>query len=103
MNLSHEERMILLDGLDLSIEVKEYEIQNIKEKTEDDYKTAFMLQQFRSVPITLESLKEEEIRKVRGKINKIQKMRDKINSGQNHILIIPKEIKLALTIANETN
>lgn len=100
MNLSEDNRRRLREGLDWSIAIKENEMVAIAEKTEEDYKLTFNMNQFRKVPLTLEQMKEQDVRKIQDEIDEIRKLRETLNSNQNHILIVSSDIKLALTTTN---
>ena len=100
MNLSEDNRRHLREGLDWSIAIKENEILSIREKSEEDYKLTFNMNQFRKVPLTLEQMKEQDVQKVKDEIDEIRKLRELLNSNRNHVLIVSSDIKLALTTTN---
>lgn len=73
LNLGLDEIMLLLNGLDVSIELREYELLEIDERTEDDYRTRINFKQSRNLEWDLEdfkrydrSRKREEIGRFRG-------------------------------------
>lgn len=98
MEFTLDERMAICNGLKRLVEVKEYEIAGIGEKTPDDYALQKRLSdKFSSVPFNIEVQKERDIQKVRAEIQKLQDLSNKINSGENRILAVPRFIQLNLT------
>ena len=76
MELSREKRIILGQGLDYCIMVKESEIESIKSRTEDysSYKTYFRFMETNIFPEkTLETLIQEDVDKVKDEIEEIRK------------------------------
>lgn len=96
MNLGLDDRMRLIEGLDLSIELKEYEILGIEARTEEDYRAAFRLEKFFPNGLNVEDLKKRDIVKVEKEINKIRELRELINSGKNHVMLVSKDVKLEM-------
>lgn len=96
MKLELDEIMLLIKGLDASIELKEYEILEINERTEDDYRTKIQLKERMNKEWDLESLKRYDISRVRDEICEIERLRNVINSGKHHVLMVPTDIRLEL-------
>lgn len=97
MELSREKRIVLGQGLDYCIMVKESEIEAIKSRTEDDYKIYFRFMETNIVPVkTLETLIQEDVDKVQNEIEELRKLKHDIDSGENTILFVPKSIQINL-------
>lgn len=96
MIVPHGERLLLLDGLKKLMNEKENEIYFIQQKTEEDFKAAKRVSKFSNEPFSLEKAKEREITRVQKEIEKIETLYERINGGENHVLFVPKMIKLVL-------
>lgn len=97
MELSLEKRLVLCQGLDYCIMVKESEIEEIKARTEADYKTAFNLMKSNIFPTkTLDELIQGDVDRVQNEIQELRKLKHEINSGENTILFVPKSIQVNL-------
>lgn len=100
MNLGLDEIMMLLNGLDVSIELKEYELLEIDERTEDDYRTRINFKQSRNLEWDLEDFKRYDRSRKREEIREISRLRELINSGKNHVMLVSKDIRLSLSDSN---
>lgn len=100
MNLGLDEIMLLLNGLDASIELKEYEISDIEDRTEDDYRTRINVRQGRGLSWDLDEFKRKDIEKVREELREIERLRALINSGKNHVMLVSKDVRLTLSDSN---
>lgn len=100
MNLGIDEIMLLLNGLDASIELKEYEISDIVDRTEEDYLTRINIRQRRGLSWDLDEFKCKDIEKVREEIREIERLRESINSGKNHVMLVSKDVRLTLSDSN---
>ena len=98
MELTLDERMAVCNGLNRLVEDKESEITSIGKKTPDDYALQKrMSDKFSLVPFNFEVQKERDVQKVIAEIHKLQDLSNKINSGENRILAVPRFIQLNLT------
>lgn len=100
MNLGLDEIMLLLNGLDASIELKEYEISDIVDRTEEDYLTRINVRKGRGLSWDLDEFKCKDIEKVREEIREIERLRESINSGKNHVMLVSKDVRLTLSDSN---
>ncbi|MFJ5625424.1 hypothetical protein ACIQD3_22605 [Peribacillus loiseleuriae] len=96
MEISSEKRFILCKGLDCLIGMKEFEINEIKTRTEQDYSIARSFEKYMDNGFSLEVAKERDIQKVIQEIKELRRLREEINSLKNHLLLIPQFVKLQL-------
>ena len=98
MEMTLEKRLLISEALQLMIECKEDEIEEIKEKTVDDYRREIRrAEKPNAIPFSLPHHKEKEIEKIRLAIMEIRKLDETIIGGTHHILAVPKSIRLSLT------
>lgn len=99
MEMSSDQLSLIAESLRLMVEVKEYEIESVKEKTEADYvMIKRMTEKFRSTPFSVEHEKDKEIQKIRTEIKNIEALTNTMISGEHRILAVPRFIRLKLTI-----
>lgn len=96
MELSTDKRLLLCKGLDRLIHIKEMEIAEIKQRTEENYSAAKILGNFFDDGFSLDVSKERGIQKVKKEINELIQLRADIDSLKNHLLLVPNYIKLHL-------
>lgn len=95
--VENEDRFILLQGLDALIAEKEYKIEEILERTEDDYKSNKHRAESRGKIFSLENMIQKDVEKVQKEIQKIEEVKKNVNNGKNRLLFVPNYIQLCLT------
>lgn len=98
MEITLEHRLLIAELLRLMIDEKEEEIEEIKEKTADDYRREIRrAEKPNATPFSLPHQKQKETQQVRLAIAEIRKLYETIVGGNHHILAVPKSIRLNLT------
>lgn len=97
MELSLDNRQIILDGLKASMRDLEWKIKKINSRTETDYVEYFSsLDETYMKRMTLEELKNDDVLELKERIKDIKTLYNQFNTTQNQILIVPHTIQLHL-------
>lgn len=104
MELKFDERQQLLEGIDMQVEFKRMKLIEIDNRTIEDYQSEKrmherlnnILHDEKQKDFSIERAKAKDKMKVSKEIEKLTKLREKIN--ENKLLVVPKGVQIHLHI-----
>ncbi|PEY77798.1 hypothetical protein [Bacillus cereus] len=97
MEIQHNKRFILVKALECLIEEKQFEIEQIKKRTEDDYEIRKRTKEALGGVFSLEKVIQKDVERVKREIEKIEDIKRDIDNTKNRLLLVPNYIQLHLT------